>query len=67
MPSNTHKLEALLGELDLNDRLVDLDYLENRPDIVPAAFSENELKKIRIYRQEAKQLTETIFNKIKAL
>ena len=67
VPSNTHKLEALLGELDLNDRLVDLDYLENRPDIIPAAFSENELKKIRIYRQEAKQLAETIFNKIKAL
>lgn len=65
--SNTHKLEALADDLDLNDRLVDLEYLENQTDIIPAAFSENELEKIRIYRHKAKKSAEAIFNKIKAL
>ncbi len=65
--SNTHKLEALADDLDLNERLVDLETLENQTDIVPAAFSEKELEKIRMYRHEAKKSAEEIFSKIKTL
>lgn len=50
--SNTHKMEALFGALDMTERLVTLEELALDEITVPA-FSAEELHRIREYKREA--------------
>lgn len=67
LSSNTYKIEALLNDLGLDNRLIDRDYLEKKNVITPKPFSQSELDNIRNYRDMTKRLSEDCFKTIRHL